>query len=314
MLAITNLPVAILLCALGILFLYVGGESLVKGSAQTAFRLGVKPLFIALTVVAYGTSLPEFGVSLIATLANHTEIAIGNIVGSVICNILLVLGISAMIRPLKIEKDLVKREAPIMVIATLILVLFSFKLVLDRFAGAVLLACFSAYIIFFIRCAKKSIPKNNYAIKAKSMWLNIVFIIGGLVGVILGARLLVDSAVFIAHFANVPETIIALTLVAVGTSLPELAVSGIATCRGHADISVGNIIGSNIFNVLLILGACSLVTPLLITSELFVNMLISLLVCTVIIPLLYTGYKLSRVEGTVLLMCYALYLAYLYYG
>jgi cation:H+ antiporter len=311
MLPIASLPFAILLCALGILFLYFGGEALIKGSAQTALRLGVKPLFIGLTVVAYGTSLPEFGVSFIATLSNHTEIAVGNVVGSTICNILLILGISAIIKPLKIEKEIVKIEAPIMIAATLILVIFSFKLVLDRFAGCILIACFIAYLSFFIWCAKKS-KSNNYQIKAKPMWLNIIFILAGFVGVVLGAQLLIDSAVFIAYAIGIPEAVIALTLVAVGTSLPELAVSGVAAYRGQSDISVGNIIGSNVFNVLLILGTCSLVAPLLITSRMFANMLISLLACAVIIIMLYTGYKLSRTEGVVLLVCYALYLAYLY--
>lgn len=311
MIAIATLPIASLLCILGILFLYFGGEAVVRGSAQTAYRLGVKPIIIGLTVVAYGTSLPEYGVSFIATLSNRSEIAVGNIVGSTICNILLILGISAIVKPLKIEKEVVKREVPIMLLATLILVAFSLRLVLDIFAGIVLLACFTAYIIFFVWIAKRTLS-DNYRLEAKPMWLNIIFIMAGLVGIIIGARLLVESAVFIANVIGIPKAVIALTLIAVGTSLPELAVSVIATYRGQADISVGNIIGSNIFNVLLILGSCSLVAPLLISTKLLITIFISLIAYAIIIPMLYTGYRLCRVEGVILLFGYALYLAYLF--
>lgn len=310
MLSITSLPIASLLFILGVLLLYKGGDLLVDGAAKTAFRLGVAPLIIGLTVVAYGTSLPEFAVSSLAVSAGHSKIALGNILGSVIANILLVLGISALIKPLKVTKEIVKREAPVMLLSALLLLALCLRWVLDLASGIILLTCFGAYLAFFGWLAKRAKP-NNYIYEKTPRWKISGMLILGFIGIILGAKLLVDSAIFIAHYLGICELVIALTIVAIGTSLPELAVSSIAAWKGHADISIGNVLGSNVFNVLLILGACSFIAPIIITKEAILSMILMLVVCALIIPLLWTGYRLSRKEGLLLLIGYALYLIYL---
>jgi len=312
MIYITSLPVSLLVFILGVLLLYKGADFLIDGASKTAVRLGVSSLIVALTVVAYGTSMPEFAVSFLASLKGHTDIAVGNILGSCIANLLLVLGISAVIKPIKVTKTVVIREAPIMALSSFLLLLLSVGYVLDKIDGIILLLCFSAYIIFFIWIAKKTKNKNNYNIESSPMSKNAVLIVVGIIGIVIGARFLVDSSIFFAKTFGISEAVIALSLIAIGTSLPELAVSGLASWKGESDISIGNIIGSNIFNILLVLGACLAVTSIIIDQKLFINMLLVCVVSIIVIPMLYTGYVLSRKEGVVLLIGYACYLMWLY--
>jgi len=307
---ITSLPVSLLVFLLGILFLYKGADFLIDGASKTAVRLGVSSLIVALIVVAYGTSLPEFAVSFLAVMRGHPNISVGNVLGSCIANLLLILGISALIKPIKVTKTVVNREAPIMVLSSFLLLLLSAGYVLNRVDGIILLLCFAAYIVFFVWIAKKT--KNNYDIKPSPMRKNIILIIAGIICLVIGAKILVDSSVFFAKTFGISEAVIALSLVAVGTSLPELAVSALASWKGESDIAIGNIIGSNIFNILLILGVCSAAASLIIDQKLFVNLLLVCVVSIVIIPMLYTGYVLSRKEGVVLLIGYACYLMWLY--
>lgn len=310
MIYITSLPIAFFIFILGVLFLYKGADFLVDGASKTAVRLGVSSLIVALTVVAYGTSMPEFAVSFLASLKGHTDISVGNVVGSCIANILLVLGISAVIKPLKVTKTVVIRETPIMVLSSFLLLILSVGYVLDRVDGIILLLCFIAYIMFFLWIAKKT--KNKYEIKSSPMWKNLVLIVAGIIGVVIGAKFLVDSSVFFAETFDISPAVIALSLVAVGTSLPELAVSVLASWKGESNISIGNIIGSNIFNILLILGVCSFVTSLIINQKMFINMILVCIVSLIILSMLYTGYVLSRKEGVVLLIGYACYIMWLY--
>jgi len=332
MIYITSLPVSLLVFILGVLLLYKGADFLVDGASKTAVRLGVSSLIVALTVVAYGTSLPEFAVSFFASLKGHTDLSVGNIVGSCVANILLILGISALIKPIKVIKTVVIREAPIMILSSFLLLLLSFGYVLNRIDGIILLLCFAAYIMFLLWTAKKT--KNNYDIKSSPMWKNIILIVVGLACIIIGARFLVDSSVFFAKTFGISEAIIALSIVAVGTSLPELAVSGLAAWKDESDIAIGNIIGSNIFNILLILGVCSTVTPLIIDQKMFINMFLVCVVSIIIIPMFYygkrfqrfpnisgkaesfsvkyTGHMLSRKEGVILLIGYVCYIMWLY--
>ena len=307
---ITSLPVSLLVFLLGILFLYKGADFLIDGASKTAVRLGVSSLIVALIVVAYGTSLPEFAVSFLAVMRGHPNISVGNVLGSCIANLLLILGISALIKPIKVTKTVVNREAPIMVLSSFLLLLLSAGYVLNRVDGIILLLCFAAYIVFFVWIAKKT--KNNYDIKPSPMRKNIILIIAGIICLVIGAKILVDSSVFFAKTFGISEAVIALSLVAVGTSLPELAVSALASWKGESDIAIGNIIGSNIFNILLILGVCSAAASLIIDQKLFINMLLVCVVSVIIIPMLYTGYVLSRKEGTVLLIGYACYILWLY--
>ncbi len=307
---VTSLPIAIPIFILGVLLLYKGADFLIDGASKTATRLGVSSLIVALTVVAYGTSLPEFAVSFMAALRGHTGISAGNVLGSCMANLLLVLGISALIKPMKVTKTVVVREAPIMVLSSFLLLLLSVGYVLNRIDGIILLLCFVVYIMFFLWIAKKT--KNNYEIKSTSMSKNAVLIIVGIIGVVIGARFLVDSSVFFATAFGVSEAVIALSLIAIGTSLPELAISGLASWKGESDISIGNIIGSSIFNILLIGGACAFVTSIIIDQKLFINILLVFIISIIVIPMLYTGYVLSRKEGLALLIGYICYIGWLY--
>ncbi len=309
---VTSLPIAIFIFILGVLLLYKGADFLIDGASKTAARLGISSLIVALTVVAYGTSMPEFAVSFMAALRGHTGISIGNVLGSCMANLLLVLGVSALIKPMKVTKTVVVREAPIMVGSSFLLLLLSAGYVLNRIDGIIFLLCFIAYIMFFLWIAKKTKNKNNYDIRSSPMSKNTVLIIVGIIGVIIGARLLVDSSVFFAKTFGISEAVIALSLIAIGTSLPELAISGLASWKGESDISIGNIIGSNIFNILLVLGACLAVTSIIIDQKLFINMLLVFIVSIIVIPMLYTGYVLSRKEGVVLLIGYVCYIMWLY--
>ncbi len=305
------ITIGVLMFLLGILLLYIGGEGTVNGAAQTAFIIGIKPLFIGLTIVAYGTSLPEFCVSLLASLKNLPDVTIGNVCGSTIVNIFLCLGIGAIIKPLNLEKHIFRREATIMILSVLILIILSYKLTLTRYAGAILIICFMAYIIFFISIIKKSRTVNNYGFNKKPFWKNILMLILGLIGIIIGAKLIIDSTVIIGKELNIPEGIIALSVIAIGTSLPELTISIIAAYKNQFDILIGNIIGSNIFNVLWIIGFCAIIKDLVISETIFINIIISLIPCIIITIMFYTNYKLSRAKGLALLITYAIYIFYL---
>ena len=249
----------------GVLLLWKGSDILVEGTSKTAAKLGVSSLIISLIIVAFGTSAPEFAISVGAAIQNKADISFGNIIGSCIANILLVLGISAIISPIKIKKTIIKREMPIIFGATIILFLFSiFGLFSEKYhiySGIIFIILFSIFIYYFINCAKKE-RRNSGKYENNNDGKNIFFIILGLIGVIAGAWLLIESAISIADFFNIPEFVIAISMIAIGTSLPELIVSLTASYKGENDIAVGNVLGSNVFNIFMILGVCAIFIPL----------------------------------------------------
>ena len=300
---------------IGVLFLYKGSDILVDGTAKTAAKLGVSALIISLVVVAFGTSAPEFAISFGAALQNYADISIGNIIGSCIANLLLVLGLSAIVRPIHVEKGIIKREMPILLGSTALFLVVSFFGLLDThhtIGGLLFLVVFMVFICYCIRCAKKERSENREKYDLGALQKNILFIVLGIVGVILGAWFLIESAVTIADFLGIPKLIIALSMVAIGTSLPELVVSATAAYKNEADIAVGNVIGSNIFNIYLILGAAALLIPL--NAFVSLHHIVFLLVITaILIPILYTGYQISRKEGIVLLGLYSVYIWYLFF-
>jgi len=300
---------------IGVLFLYKGSDILVDGTAKTAAKLGVSALIISLVVVAFGTSAPEFAISFGAALQNYADISIGNIIGSCIANLLLVLGLSAIVRPIHVEKGIIKREMPILLGSTALFLVVSFFGLLDthhKIGGLLFLVVFMVFICYCIRCAKKERSENREKYDLGALQKNILFIVLGIVGVILGAWFLIESAVTIADFLGIPKLIIALSMVAIGTSLPELVVSATAAYKNEADIAVGNVIGSNIFNIYLILGAAALLIPL--NAFVSLHHIVFLLVITaILIPILYTGYQISRKEGIVLLGLYSVYIWYLFF-
>ncbi len=299
----------------GVLILYKSSDILVIGTSKTAAKLGVSTLIISVLLVGFGTSAPELAISVGAAIQNDPGISLGNIIGSCIANLLLVLGLSAIIRPIKIKKGIIKREMPIVLGVTVVFLLSSYANMLDKmhiFGGIIFLILFIMFLLYFIQCAKKE-RNNEKSIKSGRTGKNILFIIFGIIGVILGAELLIVSSVTIAELLNVPTFIIALSIVAVGTSLPELAVSAIASYKGESDIAVGNVLGSNIFNILLIIGIAALFIPLNAVASID-HLVILVAVTLVMFPILYTGHSISRKEGVIMLIFYGIFIWYIFFG
>lgn len=308
----------ILMLAAGLVALYYGAEWLVHGSASIAARCRISPLVVGLTVVAYGTSAPELLVSLIAGFDGKGDIAIGNVVGSNIFNIALILGLSALVLPLKVHAALVRWDVPVMIGVTVAAALF---LLLGhgigRLGGALLLLGGAAYSWNCVRWARRNpeaLPEDGEAPPGISRWGwggDVVFILGGLVVLVLGSKLLVVSAVTIAKYFGLSEAVIGLTIIAAGTSLPELATSVVASFKKQSDIAIGNIVGSNIFNILFVLGGAATVCPLKSAGISLLDIGMMLGVSVVLLPFMRSGLILSRKNGAVLLLAYIGYIALL---
>jgi cation:H+ antiporter len=300
---------------LGVILLWKGSDVLVDGTSKTAAHLGISALIISVLLVGFGTSAPEFAISVGAAIQHESDISLGNIIGSCIANLLLVLGISSIINPIKIKKGIIKREVPIVIIATIVLLMFSILSLLDNYhiiGGILFLIFFVLFVFYFIRCAKKE-RINNKPIDTGKTTKNILFIIIGIAAVVFGAYLLIESAVTIAHMLTISTFIIALSMIAIGTSLPELVVSSMAAYKGESDIAVGNVLGSNVFNILLILGAAALFIPLGAVNSID-DMIILLLVTVLMIPILCSNHEISRWEGALMLVLYAVYIWYIFGG
>jgi len=298
---------------IGVIFLWKGSDILVDGVSRTAFQLGISALIISVILVGFGTSAPEFAISIGAAIARNSDISLGNIIGSCIANLLLVLGVSALIRPIKVKKGIIKREVPIMLGATFALLVWSYFGLLDTYrvlGGILFLVLFSAFVLYFIRCAKneRDLEKKYEPGETRK---NIIFIFLGIAGVVLGAWLLIESAVTMAMVLGVSPFVIALSMVAVGTSVPELVVSATAVYKNKSDIAIGNVLGSNVFNILLILGFAALFIPLKAVGSLD-YILILLGITVVMVPILETGHVISRVEGLFMLVVYAVFIWYIF--
>lgn len=302
---------------IGVLLLYKGSDVLVDGTSKTAVQLGISALIISVLIVGFGTSAPEFAISVGAAYQNNSDISLGNIIGSCIANLLLVLGIASIIRPIKIKKGIIKREAPILLGVTVVLLLASFFGLLDKYhliGGIIFLIFFALFIYYFFRCAKKE-RDNSKKYDSGKTTRNIVLIILGIIGVVAGAWLLIGSAITIADFFGIPAFIIALSMVAIGTSLPELVVSSTAAYKGESDIAVGNVLGSNVFNILMILGVAALFIPLNANiAESIAHLWILLAVTLIMFLILYTGHKISRIEGVFMLGLYSVFIWYTFFG
>jgi len=306
--------------AAGLLLLYLGGEALVRGACSLALRMRISPLVIGLTVVAFGTSAPELAVSLEASLGGVGDIALGNVIGSNIANIALILGVTALVRATKVEARILRIDAPLMVLASLLLVVMLADGGLARFEGGLLFAGLAAWIGFTALAARKESQavrqefSQGVPHSVSRVATAVLFVFGGIGALVVGGKLLIDAAVAIAAAAGVSQAVIGLTIVAVGTSLPEFAASVVAAIRGQGDIAVGNVVGSNLFNVLGILGVSTLVTPLGRGSIDWMTLGVFVGVALLIVPLLYTQRQLSRVEGAGLLLVYAGYVTWLLAG
>jgi cation:H+ antiporter len=322
------LPLLALICLVGFVLLYFGAEWLVKGSSSLARSLGVGPVVIGLTVVAFGTSAPELVVSLISSIKGKSMIAVGNVVGSNICNIALVLGLAAMFQPITADKSVVKRDIPIMLAISVYLLLLSYNSKLGRIEGATLFAGIILYTFFnyyiAMRESKKVAGERTMVIAPEveeieyvtSRPKQIVLIVVGIIGVVGGAQIVVESAVRIMEILGVSQKFIGLTIVAFGTSLPELATSVVAAIRKEMDISIGNLVGSNVFNIMSVLGAASLVRPIpipggFVESGLIIDYFVMMLTSFLPWVMMRKTYTVTRQGGLILLSCYVGYIIYL---
>ena len=312
----------------GFALLIVGAEFLVRGASRIAAALGVAPLLIGLTVVSFGTSSPEIAVSVQSSYIGKADIAIGNVIGSNIANILLVLGFSAVASPLLVSRQLIRLDVPIMIGVSVLLLIIGFDNNLGFVDGILFVSLLIAYTFFLISESKKNqtnieddeFEKEYGKIKsltpAQTWIVNPLFIIMGFVMLIFGSDLLVQSAVDIAKAFGISELVIGLTIVAIGTSLPELATSVVASFRGERDIAVGNAVGSNLYNILLVLGLSSVVSPDgLLVSETAIQIDIPVMigVAALCLPIFFNG-KVSRWEGVLFIVLYILYLLYLFFN
>jgi cation:H+ antiporter len=316
------------LFVVGLLMLYFCAGWLVKGSSSLAQSLGLTPLVIGLTVVAFGTSAPELVVSVVSSLKDKSMIAVGNVVGSNICNIALVLGISAIVHPIKGSRSVIQRDIPIMLGVSFYLLVISLNSKISRlegaslFGGIIVYTCFNYYIA--LKESKRSIHHGSFAFAyavdnieyITSRSKQIVWIAAGIIGVVAGAEILIDAAVGIMKVFGVSEKFIGLTIVALGTSLPELATSVVAALKKEMDISIGNLVGSNVFNILSVLGAASLVKPIpipggFIRSGLLIDYLFMMFVSFLPWLMMRKKYVVTRRDGMLLLLCYVGYVLYL---
>lgn len=307
----------VLLVTLGVLLLTGGGEALIRGSLATANRMGVSPLLSGLLIVGFGTSAPELVVSIDAALSERPDIAIGNVVGSNISNILLILGVCALITPLAVRPLVLRRDGVMVVAASILFLVLVGGSALVRFDAAIFLLALVAYLVWAYWTERSGAAPSAELHSAEgqevtslpktTLWITMAVVLG-LAFLIVGSQVLLKGAVGIAESLGVSEAVIGLTLVALGTSLPELSISVIAAFRRHADVAIGNILGSNIFNLLGILGISALLQPLPVHARILqFDQWVMLGTSLLLLLFLYTGSRLSRVEGGILLLCYGVY-------
>ncbi|MBT4120552.1 MAG: calcium/sodium antiporter [Candidatus Magasanikbacteria bacterium] len=317
--------IPILLLLLGLIMLLAGGDTFIKGAASLARKWNISPIVIGLTVVAFGTSAAELVVNIFAAVQGTPDLAIGNILGSNISNILLVLGISAIIYPISVKQGTIWKEIPLGIMAVVVLFILSADVyfgngessinILTRGDGLILLAFFIIFMYYTYGLSKVEGEKEE-DVKTYSWSSTISFVLLGLGGLVLGGKLLVDNGTIIARLFGMSELFIGLTVVAIGTSLPELAASGIAAYRHHDDLAIGNVVGSNIFNVFWVLGLTPLVSPIPVNSQANTDVLVAILAATLLFAFMFVGhkhkrYKLRRWQGVVFVLLYVAYLVFI---
>ncbi len=317
-----GIVITIALLLVGLAILIGGAEVLVRGAGSISRKMGIPPIVVGLTVVAFGTSAPELVINLFSALNGTTDIAIGNIIGSNIVNILLILGICALFANLKVGKNTVWKEIPFALLAVLLVFVMANDIFFDgtgdnaltRTDGFALIGFFVIFLYYtfeLFRGGQDTEPVDEVPIY--SSWISTFLVIGGLVGLFFGGKLFVDQAIDLAKLAGLSEMLIGLTIVAIGTSLPELVTSIIATRKGQTDIAIGNIVGSNIFNIFWILGMTSVITPIPVSADAIIDISVCLVVTLVLFFSLFVGKKhhIGRGEGIVFLVLYVVYMGYL---
>ncbi len=305
----------------GVVALYFGAEWLVRGAARFAAGVGVSPMAVGLTVVSFGTSAPELVVVAVAALKGNGDLAVGNVLGSNLANIGLILGITAVITNLKVSGTVLRREVPIMLAISALMYPIMGDLTVGRIDGFILMVTLTGYLIFVLRSAGEENQEvvgeyEQFAralanLTGKSALKDLALIVAGSIGLVVGGEAIVDSATFLAFELGVSDLVIGLTLVAVGTSLPELATSIVAALRREADIAVGNVIGSNIFNITAVMGISSLIQPFDVSRQvLSVQLPAVLLISILVLPLARPRYEIHRWEGLILLASYMILTAW----
>ncbi|NMB82072.1 MAG: calcium/sodium antiporter [Ignavibacteria bacterium] len=306
---------------IGFYLLIKGADLLVDGSSSIARKLNISNIVIGLTIVAFGTSAPEFIVNLFASINGNTEIAIGNVLGSNIANILLILGVASIIYPISAKRNTVLKEIPFSLLAALLVAITANDVLIDgssfsaitRIDGLVFLGFFIIFLYYSFSITKSDADINEMPVKELSYLKSIAYILLGLTGLVLGGKWIVDGAVTIAESFNVSQSLIGLTVVAVGTSLPELATSAVAAYKKQTDIAIGNVVGSNIFNVFWILGSSAVIRPLPFNTASNADILVNVVASIILFFAMYVGKKhvLERWQGIILLLFYFSYITYL---
>lgn len=310
-----------ILFVIGFVLLISGANILVEGSASIAKKLNISSIVIGLTIVAFGTSAPEFIVNIFASVQGNTDIAIGNIIGSNISNILLILGVSSIIYPLATQENTVWKEIPLSLLAAILLgVMVNDTLIdggtfsgLTRIDGIVFLAFFIIFLYYTFGISKVSGENTDLEIKEMSYLKSSLYIVGGLLGLVFGGKWIVDGAIKIAEGFNVSQSLIGLTVVAIGTSLPELATSAVAAYKKQSDIAIGNVVGSNIFNIFWILGFSSVINPLPFSKDSAIDVIMTIVASLILFLIMFIGKKhtVERWQGVIMILIYISYVAYL---
>ena len=300
----------ILLLLGSLLLLILGAEALVRGAVGLARRLGISALAVGLTIVAFGTNSPELLVNARAAASGHAVIGLGNVVGANISNVLLILGVAALVRPLKVRPELIRREVPLLIAVTVLLVLLLWDRTLSRFDGALLMGGALAYLVAQVLISRRALASDTAPLPTppRTTAMSVLWLVGGLALMLMGAWHLLGSSVAIALRVGMSEIVIGLTVVALGTSLPELATSVVASIHGHDDVALGNVIGSSILNILLILGVTALIQPIEIEAFRTVDTVVLVSSAVVLIPMLHSDRRISRAEGALLVAGYVGYL------
>lgn len=315
----------VVLLLVGFVLLIKGADFFVEGSAALAKRFHIPGVIIGLTIVAMGTSAPELAVSVSAGIAGANSLAISNVIGSNIFNLVVVLGVCAIMSPVAVEKGIIKRDFPYSLLATLLVGIFISDLVFKgsvtgisgtvqsgtimRWEAFILIVFFITYIYLTIRAAIKN-REEGEEIEALPLWKSLIYIVGGIAAIIGGGQLVVIHAKSIALFCGMSETLIGLTIVAIGTSLPELVTSIVASKKGQNGMAVGNVVGSNIFNLLMILGVSGIINPIFVTMESVIDIAILMIVSILVFVFCQSKKKLARKEGIVMILIYIAYMAY----
>ncbi len=313
-----------LLLVVGFVILIAGADYLVKGASSIAKKLNISDLIIGLTVVSIGTSAPELSVNIMASLEGSAGMAIGNVVGSNIFNFLAIIGITALIRPINLKSSLIKIEIPYAILACAALLFVTADVLLDgnlgvinRSDGLILILFFSIFLYYIFLSAKKGEIKEKDATehdtKTYSVWISVIMIAGGLAALIFGGDIIVDHATILARQWGFSDNLIGLTILAVGTSLPELATSVVAALRGNSDIAIGNVVGSNIFNIFFILGISAVIFPLPVAPESIIDGLVVTVATALVLFFAHRGkgQRIDKIEGIILIATYVGYVAYL---